>query len=98
VSGLTSAAGARQGAAMPLAADLLRILMCPKSKSPLVYFPRGEANDDETKGFLYAPAARLRYRIEAGVPVLLVEEAEEVAPAEAQRLVARARELGLTAS
>ena len=75
--------------------ELVDILVCPKSKAPLVYFPRGEQGDDEASAFLVCPSSRLRYRIEAGVPVMLVEEASEL-PAEAvERLVARARELGI---
>ena len=68
---------------MALARELLDVLVCPKSKEPLVYF--------EAEGFLLCPASRLRYRIEEGVPVLLVEEAIEVAPAEVERLLTRAR-------
>ncbi len=79
-----------------LAADLLDILVCPKSKAPLVYFPRGEAGDDAAAAFLLCPASRLRYRIDDGVAVLLVEEAQEIAAAELERLLARARTLGLT--
>jgi uncharacterized protein YbaR (Trm112 family) len=74
---------------------LLAVLACPKSKKPLVYFPRGEAGDDEARAFLLCPASRLRYRIDDGVPVMLVEEAEELAGAEVDRLVAKARSLGL---
>ncbi|HEY5951464.1 MAG TPA: Trm112 family protein [Kofleriaceae bacterium] len=72
---------------MPLARDLLDVLVCPKSKQPLVYF--------EAEGFLLCPASRLRYRIDDGVPVLLVDEAIEVAPAEIERLLKQAKELGL---
>ena len=78
-----------------LSDDLLAVLACPRSRSPLVYFPKGERGDDEAAAFLLCPASRLRYRIEAGVPVLLVEEAEELEPRECERLLARARELGL---
>ncbi len=82
---------------MTLPESLLAVLACPKSKQPLVYFPRGEAGDGagEDAGFLLCPASRLRYRIEAGVPVLLVDEAQEVEPREVERLLARARALGL---
>jgi uncharacterized protein YbaR (Trm112 family) len=69
---------------MPLARALLDVLVCPKSKQPLVYF--------EQEGFLLCPASRLRYRIEDGVPVLLVDEATEVTQADVDRLV---KELGL---
>jgi uncharacterized protein YbaR (Trm112 family) len=81
---------------MPLSPTLLAVLACPKSRQPLVYFPKGEKNDDEASGFLLCPASSLRYRIEAGVPVLLVEEAQELEAKEVARLVARAKELGLT--
>ena len=82
---------------MPLPNELVEILVCPKSKAPLIYFPRGEKNEDEGAGFLVCPTSRLRYRIENGVPVMLVEEATQL-PAEAvERLVSRARELGIVA-
>ena len=72
---------------MPLPRELLDVLVCPKSKQPLVYF--------ETEGFLLCPASRLRYRIDDGVPVLLVDEATEVAAPEIERLLKQAKELGL---
>ena len=72
---------------MPLARELLDVLVCPKSKQPLVYF--------EAEGFLLCPASRLQYRIDDGVPVLLVDEATEVAQAEVDRLLERAKDLGL---
>jgi uncharacterized protein YbaR (Trm112 family) len=72
---------------MPLSRELLDVLVCPKSKQPLVYFER--------EGFLLCPASRLRYRIEDDVPVLLVDEATEVAAAEIERLLKQAKELGL---
>ncbi len=78
-----------------LAAELVAILVCPKTKQPLVYFPRGEDDSDEAAAFLLCPASRLRYRIDAGVPVLLVEEAQEMRPPDIDRLIARARALGL---
>ncbi len=74
---------------------LVDVLVCPKSKQRLIYFPHGEANDDQTKGFLLCPASRLRYRIEDGVPVMLVDEATELAPDAVERLIVRARELGI---
>ena len=79
-----------------LAPDLLDILVCPKSKQPLVYFPKGESGADEKTEFLLCPASRLRYRIEDGVAVLLVDEAEELPAGEVDRLVQRARALGLS--
>lgn len=74
---------------------LVEILACPKSKQPLIYFPRGEADRDEADAFLLCPASRLRYPIHEGVPVMLVDEAIEVDAATVDALVARARQLGL---
>ena len=81
---------------MTLAESLLAVLACPKSKQPLVYFPKGEDGADEGAGFLLCPASRLRYRIDGGVPVMLVEEAQELDSREVERLLGRARELGLS--
>ena len=78
-----------------LPAELVTIMVCPRSKQPMVYFPRGEADHDEADGFLFCPASRLRYPIQDGVPVMLVEEATEVSPGAAAALIARARELSL---
>ena len=79
-----------------LPAELVTIMVCPRSKQPMVYFPRGEADRDEGDGFLFCPASRLRYPIQDGVPVMLVEEATEVSPSAAAQLVTRAKELGLS--
>jgi hypothetical protein len=78
-----------------LANALLEVLVCPKSKQPLVYFPRGEADRDEADGFLLCPASRLRYPIHNGVPVMLIEEASDVAAPAVEALLVRARQLGL---
>lgn len=75
--------------------DLVEVLVCPKSKQPLIYFPRGEADSDEADAFLLCPASRLRYPILDGVPVMLIEEALEVTPQAVEALLARARQLGL---
>lgn len=72
---------------MSLAPALLDVLVCPKSKQPLIYFA--------AEAFLLCPASRLRYRVERGVPVLLVEEATEVSPEEVDRLLKQAKDLGL---
>jgi uncharacterized protein YbaR (Trm112 family) len=74
---------------------LLEVLVCPRSKQPLIYFPRGEADRDDTEGFLLCPASRLRYPIHGGVPVMLADEAIGVDAAALEALVARARQLGL---
>ena len=76
--------------------ELVAVMVCPQSKQPVVYFPRGEADRDEADGFLFCPASRLRYPIQDGVAVMLVEEATEVSASVAAQLVARAKELGLS--
>ena len=73
---------------MPLARDLVEVLVCPKSKQPLLYF--------ESESFLFCPGSRLKYRIENEVPVLLVDEAVEVDMAEAAQLAKKAKDLGLS--
>jgi uncharacterized protein YbaR (Trm112 family) len=77
---------------------LVEVLVCPKSKQPLVYFPRGEADRDEADGFLLCPASRLRYAIQDGVPVMLADEATEITAQAVEALLARAQQLGLRTS
>ena len=61
---------------------LLSILVCPQDRGPLLLV------DDE---FLYNPRLRRAYRIEDGIPVLLIDEAIAVTEdAEHERMVARA--------
>lgn len=61
---------------------LRAILVCPQDRGPLLLV------DDE---ILYNPRLRLSYRIDDGIPVLLVDEATTVTDdAEHQRLVDRA--------
>ncbi len=74
---------------MPLQPDLLEILVCPESKKPLVYFQLAD------EAFLYCPASKLKYRIDDGIPVMLINEAVRVSDAEAERLMAQARDLKL---
>lgn len=75
---------------------LLEILVCPKSLQPMIYFPRGERDAGEAEAFLVCPASRLRYAIgPAGVAALMTDEATELDQTEVDRLVRRARELGL---
>ncbi|MBB1029450.1 Trm112 family protein [Dietzia sp. SLG310A2-38A2] len=59
---------------------LLEILACPEDKGPLLL-----AGDDT----LYNPRLRRAYRIDDGIPVLLVEEARQVDDAEHADLLAR---------
>ncbi|WP_029115685.1 Trm112 family protein [Mycobacterium sp. URHB0044] len=61
---------------------LLDILVCPEDRGPLLLIA------DE---LLYNPRLRRAYRIEAGIPVLLVDEAVLISDdAEHQRLLERA--------
>ena len=65
---------------------------CPKSHERMIFFPASERTGD---AFYLCPASRLRYRVDQGVPVFLVDEAEELAAEEVAHWVNRARELGL---
>jgi uncharacterized protein YbaR (Trm112 family) len=59
---------------------LLEILVCPADRGPLLLI--GDR--------LYNPRLRRAYRIEAGIPVLLVDEATDVGADEHEQLMARA--------
>ncbi len=72
---------------MTLDARLLEILACPDDKGPLLYFC-----DEES---LYNPRLRLRYRVEEGIPVMLLDEADSVDDAEHARLLAKAEAGGI---
>ena len=61
---------------------LLKILVCPADRGELVLV------DDE---LLYNPRLRRAYRIEDGIPVLLVDEARDVDDAEHARIMERCR-------
>ena len=62
-------------------ARLLEILACPEDKGPLLLV------GPET---LYNPRLRRAYRIDDGIPVLLVDESRQVDDAEHADFVARA--------
>ena len=57
---------------------LLSIIVCPADRGPLVY----------TADLLYNPRLRRAYRIDDGIPVLLVDEARDVGDDEHARLTA----------
>jgi uncharacterized protein YbaR (Trm112 family) len=65
--------------------SLLRILVCPADRGPLVLVDPGEGE------LLYNPRLRRAYRVEDGIPVLLIDEARDVDADEHDRLMARAR-------
>jgi uncharacterized protein YbaR (Trm112 family) len=73
---------------MALDPQLLDILACPDDKGPLLYF--------EDEAALYNPRLHRRYRIEDDIPVMLVDEADDVDDAEHDRLVAKAQADGVT--
>lgn len=61
---------------------LLQILVCPADRGPLLLI------DD---ALLYNPRLQRAYRIDDGVPVLLIDEATQLSDDEHARLMARAR-------
>lgn len=66
---------------MPLDPELLEILVCPMSRAPLV-------EDGDTLVSTDA-ATRRRYRVEDGIPVMLVDESEELDPDAWRAIMAR---------
>jgi len=54
---------------MTLSPELLKILVCPKSKAPLEY----HAGPPEV---LVCRESQLVYKVEDGIPVMLIDEAE----------------------
>lgn len=67
---------------MALDPRLLAILACPQDKGPL--YPLGEGGDSG----LYNPRTHRRYPVRDGIPVMLIDEAEEVDAAEHERIMA----------
>jgi uncharacterized protein YbaR (Trm112 family) len=65
--------------------SLLRILVCPADRGPLTLV------DDADGQLLYTPRLRRAYRIDDGIPVLLIDEARDVDDDEHARLMARGR-------
>jgi uncharacterized protein len=61
---------------------LLNILVCPEDRGPLLLVG---------SELLYNPRLRRAYRIEDGIPVLLIDEARDVGDDEHARLMAQAR-------
>ncbi|HEV8115217.1 MAG TPA: Trm112 family protein [Acidimicrobiales bacterium] len=66
---------------------LLDILACPEDKGPLLYF--------EDEDSLYNPRLHRRYQVRNGIPVMLLDEAEQVDDAEHERLLAKAEADGI---
>jgi uncharacterized protein YbaR (Trm112 family) len=66
--------------------SLLSILVCPADRGPLLL-----VSQEGGAELLYNPRLRRAYRIEDGIPVLLIDEARDVDDDEHSRLMARAR-------
>jgi uncharacterized protein len=65
--------------------SLLSILVCPSDRGPLLLVDAGDGE------LLYNPRLRRAYRIEDGIPVLLIDEARDVDDDEHARLIAQRR-------
>ena len=59
-------------------AKLLDILVCPLCKSPLIYKKSAQE--------LICKADRLAYKIDDGIPVMLVDEARKLSAEEAEKV------------
>lgn len=66
---------------------LLDVLACPVDKGSLFWF--------EDEDVLYNPRLKKGYRVEDGVPVMLVDEAVDVSDGEHDRLMAKAEKDGV---
>jgi len=58
-----------------LSPELLKILVCPKSKAPLEYWPGPPES-------LVCRQSQLVYAVQDGIPVMLIEEARPLNDAE----------------
>jgi uncharacterized protein len=67
---------------MALDPRLLEILACPNDQGPLIYFA--------AEAMLYNPRLRKKYRVEDGVPQMLVDDASDASETEHQALLAKA--------
>jgi uncharacterized protein YbaR (Trm112 family) len=66
--------------------SLLSILVCPADRGPLLL-----VSQEAGVQLLYNPRLRRAYRIEDGIPVLLIDEARDVDDEEHARLTAQGR-------
>jgi uncharacterized protein len=72
---------AKEGTAGKIDRRLLEILVCPRTKTALIY--------DEAKQELISRAARLAYPIRDGIPIMLEEEARSLDDDELRALTRR---------
>ncbi|MGH2570090.1 MAG: Trm112 family protein [bacterium] len=66
---------------MPIDKELLHLLVCPLTKAPLVLDGETLVSTDR--------ATRRRYRIDDGIPIMLIDESEELDEATWQAIMAR---------
>ena len=72
---------------MRLDPKLLSILVCPADRGPLLL-----VDDPLGNPVLYNPRLHRAYRIEGGIPVLLVEAGLDVSAEEHERLTGRSQQ------
>lgn len=72
--------------ALPFAQDLFDLMVCPESRKPLRYVEKRLISSDS--------ATRRAYRVEDGIPVMLIEESTVLSESEWQRLMALPGPLG----
>ena len=61
-----------------IAKELLEVLACPQCKGPVELKGIAGESPDKPNEALECNACRLRYRIEDGIPVMLIDEAEKI--------------------
>ena len=64
--------------ASEISPKLLELLVCPKTKGPLIY--------DREKAELLSKKARLAYPIRDNIPIMLIDEARPLSDDEVNRL------------
>ncbi len=69
--------------------SLLSILVCPADRGPLVLVDLPRDGSGAGGQLLYNPRLRRAYRIEDGIPVLLIDDARDVDDDEHARLMAQ---------
>ena len=73
---------------MPLDPMLLEILACPEDKGPLFYL--------EDENSLYNPRLQRIYRVEDDIPIMLIDEANEVDENEHKRIIEKVESDGIS--
>ncbi len=73
---------------MPLDPMLLEILACPEDKGPLFYL--------EDENSLYNPRLQRIYRVEDDIPIMLIDEVDEVDENEHKRIIEKVESDGIS--